>query len=163
MSVAFLAEADDRLEEVATGKKLRSANEEFAEKWNFVREDNEWKLDALNQPTEDVSTLIAHSISLLKITVCILAWIGVGYFFRRVVTYLPRYFNSADVNNHVIGVWDDGILVQLYTCVLKNAMDLRTRVKTKMRLTILSVRLCCPNLTVGLRSTGMTTAFLGSA
>ena len=53
-----MAEADDRLEEIATGKKLRSTNEEFAEKWNFVREGNEWKLDGINQPTEDVGTLI---------------------------------------------------------------------------------------------------------
>ncbi len=49
---------------------------------------------------------------------------------------MPLFLGSADVNNHVIGVWDGGILVQLYA-ILKMAMDLRTRVKIKMRVNYL--------------------------
>lgn len=116
VSVAFLAEADDRLIEVDTGRNILSKEDEFAERWNFVREGNEWKLDGINQPTEDVSTLIGSLNKFAKDN---------GMYFSldwgRLLLpkggnlFLPRYFNSADVNNHVIGVWDDGILVQLYT------------------------------------------------
>lgn len=132
VSVAFLAEADDSLEEVATGKKIRSTNEEFAEKWNFVREGNEWKLDGINQPTEDVNTLVGSLNKFAKDN---------GMYFSldwgRLLLpkggnlFLPRYFTSADVNNHVIGIWDGGILVQLYTCVLKNGNGFTDEGKNK--------------------------------
>lgn len=145
VSVAFLADADDRLIEVDTGKNILRKEDEFAERWNFVREGNEWKLDGINQPTEDVSTLIGSLNKFAKDN---------GMYFSldwgRLLLpkggnlFLPRYFNSADVNNHVIGVWDDGILVQLYTCVLKNGNGFTDEGKNKDKINYIIGQLMLP-------------------
>lgn len=145
VSIAFLAEADDRLIEVDTGRNILRKEDEFAERWNFVREDNEWKLDGINQPTEDVSTLIGPLNKFAKDN---------GMYFSldwgRLLLpkggnlFLPRYFNSADVNNHVIGVWDEGILVQLYTCVLKNGNGFTDEGKNKDKINYIIGQLMLP-------------------
>mgnify|MGYP000886730966 CR=1 FL=1 len=145
VSVAFLADADDRLIEVDTGKNILRKEDEFAERWNFVREGNGWKLDGINQPTEDVSTLIGSLNKFAKDN---------GMYFSldwgRLLLpkggnlFLPRYFNSADVNNHVIGVWDDGILVQLYTCVLKNGNGFTDEGKNKDKINYIIGQLMLP-------------------
>ena len=132
VSVAFLAEADDKLIDVATDKNIFRKEEEFAEKWNFVREGNEWKLDGINQPTEDVNTLVGSLNKFAKDNGMYfsLDW-GRLLLPKGGSLFLPRYFNSADVNNHVIGIWDGGILVQLYTCVLKNGNGFTDEGKNK--------------------------------
>ena len=146
--MAFLAEADDRLEEVATGKKIRSTNEEFAEKWNFVREGNEWKLDGINQPTEDVGALIG---SLNKFAedngmYFSLDWGRLllpkgGNLFCRVILTRPMLIITLLVFGMV------AFLFSFILVCLKMVMALQMRVKIRMKLIILLVRLCCLNLT----------------
>ena len=138
---AIFADAHDD----ANNQSDRSTNEEFAEKWNFVREGNEWKLDGINQPTEDVGTLIG---SLNKFAedngmYFSLDW-GRLLLPKGGNLFLPRYFNSADVNNHVIGIWDGGILVQLYTCVLKNGNGLTDEGKNKDEINYLIGQIMLP-------------------
>lgn len=145
VSVTFLAEADDKLIDVTTGKNILRKEEEFAEKWNFVREGNEWKLDGINQPTEDVNTLVGSLNKFAKDNGMYfsLDW-GKLLLPRSGKLFLPRYFNSADVNNHVIGIWGDGILVQLYTCVLKNGNGLTDEGKTKDEINYLIGQIMLP-------------------
>ncbi len=61
---------------------------------------------------------------------------------------MPRYFNSADVNNHVIGVWDGGILVQLILVLLKNGNGFTDEGKNKDEVNYLIGQIMRPNLTV---------------
>lgn len=117
VSVGFLTQAEDRLVDVATGKDLSYSNEEFAEQWNFVREDNIWKLDSINQSTENESMLVKTLRQFAEDNQMYfsLDW-GKLLLPTRGQLFRPSKFSNTDVNNHIIGFWEGGILVQLYTC-----------------------------------------------
>lgn len=119
VSVSFLAQAQDKLIEVASGRQLTASDDEFGEQWNFVREGNMWKLDSIDPGTADPSMLVK---SLKEFAAANQMYFSADWG-RLLLPTRGQLFTKGfvnDVNNHVIGFWTGNLLVQLYTCGIKN-------------------------------------------
>lgn len=115
VSVAFLAQAHDQLIDTAANRTLTTTNEEFGEQWNFVREGNAWKLDSIDQATEDQNMLVQ---SLKQFAAANQMYFSPDWGRLLLPTrgqLFKNGFKNADINNHVIGFWTGELLVQLYT------------------------------------------------
>lgn len=118
-SVTFYisAKANDQIIENVNGQEnlLFSDNSEFGEYWNFVRVNDVWMLDKIEQLTDNV---YSHSESIQ------------AFASRNNFKYSPDWgwlllpsrgqlfgsgrFGTSDINNHVIGVYNN-LLIELYT------------------------------------------------
>lgn len=120
VSVGFLAQAEDKLIEVRSGRQLTVSNEEFGEQWNFVREGDTWKLDSIDQATEDETVLIQ---SLKQFAMANQMYFSPDWGRLLLPTrgqLFKNGFTNTDINNHVIGFWTGNLLVQLYTYGVKD-------------------------------------------
>lgn len=115
VSVGILAQANDRLIETATGKQLMVDNSEFGEQWNFVRDGNIWRLDSIDQETEE-STMIIQSLKQFAAVNHMYFSPDWGKLLLPTRGELFKHgFVGTDINNHIIGFWTGDLLVQLYT------------------------------------------------
>jgi len=116
--MAISAVANDKLIDSKTNEVIFSDNNSFSEYWRFVRNvDNNWLLDGINQATEDLYMLNG---SILQFAA------KYKYFYSPDWGWLllPRHgqlfgngkFGVSDINNHVIGVYNNTI-IQLYNYI----------------------------------------------
>lgn len=117
-TVAFVARANDKLVEATSGNVLFTDKSDFTEYWDFERSGNTWLLAGITQNTMDLSTLnqqLAQFANQNK------------YFFNPDMGWLliPKRgqlfggakFGTSDLNNHIIGLYNDKIIIQLYSYV----------------------------------------------
>jgi hypothetical protein len=114
--VGFKAQAQDHLVDASTGALLLANASDFMEFWLFQRSNNAWLLNGIQPATADTwranPTLEQFAASN-------------GYFYsldwgRQL---LPQHgqlfgggkFGVSDINNHVIGLYNQQLIVQLYT------------------------------------------------
>lgn len=116
-TVAFDAEAHDKLIDVASGEVLFADKSSFQEFWRFDREGNAWMLDGIEQATQDASqkNIWLERFAMQHGMFYSLDW-GWLLLPRRGMLFNESSFGKSDVNNHVIGEWH-GRIVQLYTYI----------------------------------------------
>ena len=115
VSVSFVASANDELVDVTSGAVLYRDTSEFGEQWNFVRSDNGWLLDSIDQATEDSMQRIA---SMQQFAAQYNMYFSPDWGRLLLPTrgeLFKKGFEGTDINNHIIGFWTGNLLVQLYT------------------------------------------------
>lgn len=119
-SVRMAGRGNDQLIETATGKQLYGGVTNFWELWRFTRDGNTWDLAGIRPYTADGA----------RVDVALERFAGQnGMFYsldwgrlllpQRGQLFSRAGFRNSDVNNHVIGQWND-LIVQMYTYVPYN-------------------------------------------
>lgn len=113
----IFARANDKIIETLDGqeKVLFTDNNSFSEYWNFVRINNVWMLDSINQLTDNI---FSHSSKIQAFAnknnfkySPDWGWLLIP---SRGRLFDKNKFGVSDINNHVIGVYNN-LLVELYT------------------------------------------------
>ncbi len=114
--IGITAHANDQLIDAPTGQLLNAETAPFTEFWRFIRQGSQWLLDGIQQATEAQWT---HKPTLEQFAQ------QNGMYFsldmgrllvpKRGVLFDPVSLKTADINNHVIGLYAQKYLVQLYT------------------------------------------------
>lgn len=117
------ADITDQLMNSTNGKLMSSARFELAEDWQFMRDGNTWRLDGINPSTAAENTR-AGSIQRFAETsgaYYSLDW-GRMLLPERGQIFGRKVYQTADVNNHVIGrmqstgrIYADDVIYQIYT------------------------------------------------
>jgi hypothetical protein len=115
VSIEFSARAIDSLVEVSTDTVLYTDKSSFTEYWTFIRRDGVWKLDNIDQATADLS-LASEPLKMLASNNNYFYSIDWGCLLlpKRGQLFANGKFGVSDINNHIIGNYDDA-LIQLYT------------------------------------------------
>lgn len=116
--VGIEAVAKDTIVDTASGKELYKTNAPFEEFWKFKRSGNTWLLDGIQQATEAKWT---HNTELENFAS------SHGYYYsadwgwlllpQRGQLFSKGKFGVADINNHVIGLYNNKLLVQIYSYI----------------------------------------------
>ena len=111
------AQANDQLIDVATGSILMTDNSVFTEYWNFLRDGDNWKLNTINQATEN-EALSENSVALFADRNNFFYDPDFGWLMMPNKGVIFRYsnFKTSDINNHVIGMFK-GKIVEFYTFI----------------------------------------------
>jgi hypothetical protein len=111
------AQASDTLLDTTTSKKLYSDGNAFTEYWEFVHENDVWKLNVIRQATEDaaqsepaISQFAERNGFFYDPDFGWLMMPNKGAIFRK------SNFKTSDINNHVIGYFRNKI-VEFYTFI----------------------------------------------
>jgi hypothetical protein len=117
-TVGFTASAHDELIETATDKVLFTDNNTFTEYWTFKRNGNNWLLDTIGQSTADAYATNSAMQQLAS---------RYGYYYsqdmgwlfipKRGVLFEGARFGTSDINNHIVGMYDGKLLVQVYSYI----------------------------------------------
>ena len=115
VTVIVSGDVKDSLVDYTTGKKFYKTKLRFTEYWNLRRVGNEWKLDSIGQSTENMNMLHA-SIQRFATSNGMFYSPDWGNLLLPEGGWLFRHgFDNTDINNHVIGFWQNNLLIQLYT------------------------------------------------
>jgi len=116
VTVGITAHASDVLVDELTGEKLYEDKSQFTEYWNFRRVNNEWYLDGIEQATAAKWKADASLEQLARAN---------GYYYsldwgwllipKRGRLFGRVNFGVSDINNHIIGIYNNSYLLQLYT------------------------------------------------
>jgi hypothetical protein len=116
-TVAITAKADDQLYESSTQTLLFRDQKSFTEYWQFVRTNGVWLLSGIQQATANAA---AVNDSLRQFAAaqrfCYSADWGWLLLPKRGQLFHKANFGRSDINNHVIGVYNN-VLVQIYNYV----------------------------------------------
>lgn len=114
--VAFEASLNDKLIDVRTNSLLSKDTKPFAEQWTFIRHNDKWMLHGIKQATEDSSSCYKPMNDFAD---------KHGMYFSPDwgnlllpsdgVLFSKQGKRGLDINNHVIGYWDNKYIVQLYS------------------------------------------------
>jgi hypothetical protein len=116
VTVGLTAQADDRLIDDISGQQLYRDKSAFTEYWRFQRDGDNWRLDDIEQATRAGWTRDSRIEDFAKQN---------GYFYSldwgwllipaRGQLFGKAKFGTSDINNHVIGVYNNDFLLQIYT------------------------------------------------
>lgn len=114
--VGFMANAADKLENLQTQQNIFTDRSAFTEYWTFRRSDSTWLLDDISQATADMAAYNRHLAELAARNNYYYS-VDMGWLFipERGQLFGKAKFGVSDVNNHVIGLYKESLLVQLYT------------------------------------------------
>lgn len=118
-TMGFTAVANDQLVRTSDQTPLFTNMRSFTEYWQFVRSDTStWLLDGISQATESKLTLNLGLQTFAE---------QHGYYYsldmgwllipERGQLFSEAKFGTSDINNHVIGLYKQSMLVQLYTYI----------------------------------------------
>ncbi len=117
-TVGITARAHDQLIEKASGTVLFTDNGEFTEYWTFVRRKDTWLLDKISQATADARSNNAKLRTLAEQhNYCYSEDMGWLFIPRRGQLFGGAKFGKSDINNHIVGLYKEKLLVQLYSYV----------------------------------------------
>lgn len=116
VTVGVQASATDKLIDDRTGKVLNTDKSPFTEFWRFRRSGNTWLLDGIQQATASywVSNPTLESFASQYGYFYSLDW-GSLLIPTRGQIFKGARFNTADINNHIIGLYGNSFLLQIYT------------------------------------------------
>lgn len=113
-TVMFEAKAVDKLID-ESGTVLYTDKRAFLEAWDFIRDGTSWRLSAINQHTADQRnanrSLIAFAREHAMYYSLDMGWLLIP---QRSILLGTGKFGVSDINNHVIGYFNDHLL-QMYT------------------------------------------------
>ena len=114
--VGFTANAADKLENLQTQQNIFTDHSAFTEYWTFRRSGSTWLLDDISQATADMAAYNRHLAELAARNSYYYS-VDMGWLFipERGQLFGRAKFGVSDVNNHVIGLYKESLLVQLYT------------------------------------------------
>lgn len=114
--VGFTANAADKLENLQTQQNIFTDRSAFTEYWTFRRSGSTWLLDDISQATADMAAYNRHLAELAARNNYYYS-VDMGWLFipERGQLFGKAKFGVSDVNNHVIGLYKESLLVQLYT------------------------------------------------
>lgn len=114
--VGVTAQANDRLMDGRSNEQLFSDTSEFTEFWRFKRSGNQWLLDGIQQAT---AASWVHNAGLESFAsanqFCYSLDMGWLLIPSRGQLFGSAKFGKSDINNHVIGLYKQQLLVQIYT------------------------------------------------
>lgn len=113
--VAIEASANDTLRDARSGQVLFTDKSTFIEYWTFVRQNNTWLLDRIDQATADLS-MRNQSIESFAGEHNFYYMLDMGWLFlpNSGVLFQNGRFGKSDINNYTVGLIGEQ-LVQLYT------------------------------------------------
>lgn len=116
MTIGITASANDKLIDTRSQTVLFADKNEFTEYWQFRRQGNQWLLDGIQQATEAAWTRNRPIEQFARAN---------GYRYSADMGWLlipakgqlfgSAKFGKSDINNHVIGLYKQQLLIQLYT------------------------------------------------
>jgi hypothetical protein len=117
-TIGIQAHARDKLLETKSGEVLFTDNSSFSEFWHFVRSDKTWLLDGITQSTENAMAINADLVNLAH-THNYRYSEDMGWLFipKRGQLFGGAKFGKSDINNHIVGMYDGRLLVQVYSYV----------------------------------------------
>ncbi len=117
LCLIITATANDSLYDTILQKTLYSDNSDFTEYWNFVKEEEIWKLDKIDQATED-ATLKNPKIEGFALTNNFFYNPDFGWLMmpNKGSLFEGTNFQTSDINNHVIGMYKNKI-VEFYSII----------------------------------------------
>ena len=117
-TLGVTAKARDQLVRASDGTVLFTDVNTFTEYWQFIRSGDNWLLDRITQETADPGSENAQMRAFAEAR---------GYFYSEDMGWLfipergqlfdGARFGVSDINNHIVGLYDDQLLVQLYSYV----------------------------------------------
>lgn len=115
-SAIITASAHDQLIDATTEDLLFADNGTFTEYWTFQRSGNDWLLSDIAQSTGDKNAI---NLQLFELA----AKNGYEYNEDMGWLFIPKrgqlfggaQFGTSDINNHIVGLYNDKLLVQLYS------------------------------------------------
>lgn len=115
-TAGITAKASDQLIEASTGEKIFVDNNAFTEYWTFQRSGNTWLLAGISQATADPFALNSQLRSLAQQHGYYYS-LDMGWLFipRRGQLFGEAKFGVSDINNHIVGLYNNQLLVQVYS------------------------------------------------
>ncbi len=114
--ISFQASARDELVEAIDGSKIFTDTSTFTERWQFVRSGNTWLLNDIHQATESMTGLNASMRALAaQYNYCYSPDMGWLFIPKRGQLFGGARFGTSDINNHIVGLYNNSLLIQLYT------------------------------------------------
>ena len=115
-TAGITAKANDQLIEASTGEKIFTDTNAFTEYWTFQRSGNTWLLAGISQATADPFALNTQLRSLAQQHGYYYS-LDMGWLFipRRGQLFGEAKFGVSDINNHIVGLYNNQLLVQVYS------------------------------------------------
>lgn len=117
-TIGFEARAHDKLVRALDDHVLFTDNNAFVEYWTFNRSGNTWLLNSISQQTEsklrENSALIAFAGQNGMFYSADMGWLFIP---ERGQLFDQAKFGTSDINNHIVGLYKNTLLMQLYTYV----------------------------------------------
>lgn len=116
--VGVTATAHDQLIDQTDEKVLYTDNGVFTEYWRFVRSGNGWLLDTIQQSTANLNA-VNSGLSQFATVHGYYYSVDMGWLFipKRGQLFGGAKFGTSDINNHIVGLYNNQLLVQLYSYV----------------------------------------------
>lgn len=112
--------ARDQLVEAVDNSSLFTNTSTFTEYWHFVRNDKTWLLDSISQSTADAASVNKGLVDVaMKYGYRYSEDMGWLFIPKRGQLFSEARFGTSDINNHIVGMYDGRLLVQVYSYVAK--------------------------------------------
>lgn len=117
-TIGITAKAHDQFIETATNQNLFTDNGTFTEYWQFVRNGNSWLLGNISQATANADAYNAEVRAFADANKFYYS-ADMGWLFlpKRGQLFGKGKFGTSDINNHVIGMYNNQLLMQFYSFV----------------------------------------------
>ena len=121
VTIGITAHAKDTLINTAANTAIFTDNNSFTEYWTFARSGSTWLLADIGQATADMA---AYNNELAAFAArnnyCYSVDMGWLFIPERGQLFGQAKFGISDINNHVVGLYKESLLVQLYTYASSN-------------------------------------------
>lgn len=117
-TIGITAKAHDQLIEITTSQSLFADDGTFTEYWTFQRSGTTWLLSSITQATASAAAQNAEIRAFADANKFYYS-ADMGWLFlpKRGQLFGKGKFGTSDINNHVIGMWNEQLLMQFYSFV----------------------------------------------
>lgn len=117
-TIVMSGHALDQLVEATDNSQLFVNTSTFTEYWHFVRSDKTWLLDSISQSTADLMSINQGLIEVaMKHNYRYSEDMGWLFIPKRGQLFGGARFGTSDINNHIVGMYNETLLVQVYSYV----------------------------------------------
>lgn len=117
-TIGITAQANDQLVNTVTDQEIFTDRNSFTEYWTFQRSGKTWLLGGISQATADpyalngqLRTLAANNGYYYSLD---MGWLFIP---QRGQLFGEAKFGTSDINNHIVGMYSNQMLVQLYSYI----------------------------------------------
>ena len=117
-TIGITAQATDQLINTATDQEIFTDRKPFTEYWTFQRSGNTWLLGGISQATADPYALNGQLRDFAQKNGYYYS-LDMGWLFipQRGQLFGEAKFGTSDINNHIVGMYNNQLLVQFYSYV----------------------------------------------